>query len=177
MKLDLRDLETFPARRRLETDAAGFDFAFDGIVGADYLSVELTIQKSGEEYFCQGKVRARVRVECARCLETFAQEIATPVDFIVCAKETHQTQSGDGADDEDYVFFEGGSTVADLTPLVRQAVVLEVPMMPLCSEECQGLCPKCGTNLNHGSCDCRDEAVDERWEALKGLSGDDPAKS
>jgi uncharacterized protein len=57
----------------------------------------------------------------------------------------------------------------DLGDLVREQFYLMVPMKPLCSEACKGLCPQCGTNLNRGTCECRNEWHDPRFEKLKAL--------
>src|SRR4029078_7025682 len=54
----------------------------------------------------------------------------------------------------------------DIEPLVREAVMLELPIAPLCRENCKGLCPNCGTNWNEANCDCDREAKDPRWSAL-----------
>jgi len=62
--------------------------------------------------------------------------------------------------------------VADLTDMVRQELLLALPMKPLCSEECKGLCPRCGVNLNIETCDCRVKGMDSRWEGLKDLKKD-----
>jgi DUF177 domain-containing protein len=56
-----------------------------------------------------------------------------------------------------------------LADLIRQYLLLAVPMHPLCREDCKGLCPQCGRNLNNGGCTCNTESGDERWAALKRL--------
>jgi uncharacterized protein len=57
----------------------------------------------------------------------------------------------------------------DLEQLIRERVHLSLPMKPLCDQDCRGLCPQCGTNLNRGTCDCRRDWEDPRLEALKAL--------
>ena len=59
--------------------------------------------------------------------------------------------------------------VADLKPLVEELIVSETPFNVLCDEECQGLCAICGSDLNTGSCGCREDNIDPRWEKLKQL--------
>lgn len=65
--------------------------------------------------------------------------------------------------------FELEGDLLDLEPLVREMVMLDAPSTPLCREDCAGLCPTCGANLNEGSCDCAPAPADPRWEALQGL--------
>jgi len=57
----------------------------------------------------------------------------------------------------------------DLEPMARDAVLLELPLAPLCSPECQGLCPTCGADRNQGDCGCAPQKVDDRWAALDAL--------
>ena len=70
----------------------------------------------------------------------------------------------DSTDTEEYVVCEEG--VLDLTELVRTDFLLELPTKVLCREDCQGLCPQCGKNLNFDSCQCKKQSIDPRWEVL-----------
>ncbi len=64
----------------------------------------------------------------------------------------------------------------DLVPMVREVLVLDAPVVPLCRDDCKGLCPHCGTDLNTGACGCAPAPADDRWAALDGLRAqlDDP---
>lgn len=62
----------------------------------------------------------------------------------------------------------------DLQPLVREAALIDAPATPLCRDDCAGLCPTCGTDLNTASCDCQAPPADDRWSALDQLRGDLP---
>jgi len=169
--LDLREFDSFPARKRLEGDPAEFVLDVDGADGVEKVSADLAIQKSGEEYYCQGDVDATVRLECARCLKLFDGHFRGHTDFVVCSQEHHAAQRELALDDEEYVCFQGDDLCVDLTEVIRQTIVLGISMMPLCSEDCRGLCVGCGKNLNEGDCTCRDDDIDSRWEGLQGLSG------
>jgi len=70
-------------------------------------------------------------------------------------------------DDLDFGFYEG--EVVDLSPLIYEQIMLQIPMKILCSEACKGLCPQCGANLNVGNCDCRKDQGDERFAVLRNL--------
>jgi uncharacterized protein len=69
------------------------------------------------------------------------------------------------AADLDFEYYEG--EVIDLDEVIFEQVVLQVPMKPLCSESCRGLCPHCGVNLNKTTCNCQNEVIDERLAVLK----------
>ncbi|UCE23753.1 MAG: DUF177 domain-containing protein [Candidatus Zixiibacteriota bacterium] len=170
MILDLRQFENFPAHLSLRAQPGEVVIDYESVVQVNDAQLDLDIQKSGEEFFCQGQARASVRLTCARCLEEFDRELANTTDFIVCSKQWHDNHR-DVKDNEDYIFFEGGDLQADVTDMVRQAVIISMSMKPLCSEDCRGLCASCGANLNEKSCGCKTEQTDERWEALRRLSG------
>ncbi|UCD65003.1 MAG: DUF177 domain-containing protein [Candidatus Zixiibacteriota bacterium] len=170
MILNLKEFDSFPARKVLRGDQKDLDLEFDSIRSLNRIEFSLEIQKSGEEYFCQGEARASVQMTCARCLGEFDQDLVNSTDFIVCTRE-QALANRDVVDNEDYAYFQGQDLQADVSHIVRQTLITAVSMKPLCSEDCRGLCPQCGTNLNENSCKCRKTNIDQRWEGLKKLSG------
>lgn len=169
MILDLREFEEFPAQTTLTTKAGEIAPVREDVTSVGAVTLALTIQQSGEEYFIQGSVTATAGVECARCLGSYDLPLEGTVDFIVTTAEVREQQKAEAVDSEDYVVVDGTALVADLTEIVRQALVLELPMKPLCGDDCKGLCPQCGANRNEAECDCRTEQIDPRWEELKKL--------
>jgi uncharacterized protein len=167
MILDLREIDNFPAHLFLESDSDKIMPDYNGLRGISKVTAELDIQKSGEEYYCQGRIEATVRLECSRCLKEFDTHVGNKTDFIICYESLNADHSGKGLDDEDYVFFRGSDLQADITDIVRQTIILAVGMKPLCVEDCRGLCPICGVNLNEQSCSCNTKKTDPRWEDLK----------
>lgn len=169
MKLRLQDFDTFPAQVCLETGSDSFEIDYDGVFGIRRVVVDLDIQKSDDEYFCQAGISAVVTLECSRCLGQYETELSTSTDFIVSSKVTYEELRKEAEDDENYVFYQGEAQVVDLYEIVRQTIILAVPMMPICSDNCRGLCPICGTNLNLHECNCHYEQINERWNGLKDL--------
>jgi uncharacterized protein len=169
MKIDLRQLEEFPARKTIEADPEKFSLDYEGVQQVKRVTADLLVQKTGEEFYCRGKVEAVVDLECARCLCPFEAQLENDVDFFVSPKGLHEDEEGTIEDDEDYAWLEGNSLQADITDIVRQAIILAIDLKPLCEEQCEGLCPECGCNLNEEDCDCETERIDPRWEALKKL--------
>lgn len=169
MMLDLREFESFPASTIISGNPDEFRFEYESFNRVIAIEHILNIQKASEEYFCQGEVRAEIEIECARCLNPFTEKISNKTDFIVCSETKHEDERY--KDDEDYAHFKDGDLIADITEITRQAVVLSISMKPLCSEDCKGICPNCGINLNDETCQCNVERIDPRWEALKKLSG------
>jgi uncharacterized protein len=106
-----------------------------------------------------GTVTASWRGECRRCGGPVAGEVVAQV------RERYAPLGSAGADEDTYRL---AGDELDLEPLARDAVLLDLPLAPLCSEECLGLCPQCGTNWNDGPCHCPG-VVDPRWSALDAL--------
>ncbi len=116
--------------------------------------------RTSEGIYLSGTLSSKIPIECVRCLD----EINLPIQFQIddlFYYPPHTAPAGE------YVVGEDG--FLDLAPLVRELSLLEVPMQPICKPDCQGLCVQCGENLNHGSCDCKDDDIDPRFTVLKQL--------
>jgi uncharacterized protein len=104
------------------------------------------------------ELRAPWQGQCRRCLRPLNGELCCEV------RELYRPRSWPGELDEDTYPLTGEQL--DLRPLVRDALMLELPLAPLCQEDCQGLCPRCGADLNAGPCGCAGSGGDPRWAAL-----------
>jgi uncharacterized protein len=129
----------------------------------------LDVHKTGDAFRVTGRVQATLRLECGRCLEAFT----IPVDSVFELRYVSQ-ESNTGADEHE--IHEDDLTTAyyrentlDLADLMREQFLLALPMKPLCREDCKGLCPECGTNLNTSTCGCAPRWEDPRLSALQGL--------
>ena len=132
--------------------------------------VSLDIQKLGDEAFgVSGKALTNLEVSCSRCLEPFLVAIDAPFDLRYVPQAASLGEGEHEVAEEDLAvsFYREG--VLDLVELLREQFVLALPMKPLCSEACRGLCPQCGTNLNKSQCDCAPSWEDPRLAALKSL--------
>jgi uncharacterized protein len=121
------------------------------------VDVDVTLERVSDGFVVRGTVRAPWQAACSRCLATVEGEVAVHVDELFerhpLAGETYQL-------DDD---------VLDLEPMVRDALLLDLPTMPLCRADCAGLCAQCGADRNVTSCECRDDDLDPRWAALRSL--------
>jgi uncharacterized protein len=171
MILDIRQFEEFPARIVLESPGSSFSRVSEDVSSLGTVFLDLSIQNSGEEYFCQGTIHADAELECSRCLTSYKVTLETPVGFIVRSEEITSSKKGDPVDNEEYVYLQGSNLQADLSGIIRQALLLAIPMKPECDESCKGLCPQCGTNLNTNRCTCDTKTIDPRWEGLNRLAG------
>jgi uncharacterized protein len=131
------------------------------------LQVELTGREVGDGVLVRGNLRTAVRLSCRRCLEPVEHEIDAHVDLLFAPPLEGEEE---GADGEVYPLPRGDTL--DLTDAVREHVVLETPALALCREECRGLCPSCGADLNDGACECAPQAAPSAWDALKNVEFD-----
>ncbi len=124
----------------------------------------------------QGDVSAEVPLECSRCLETFdlpveatlEEQYQPTIDVYTGAPARH-----DDKERNDLIFDIDANHMMDLTEPVRQALLVALPMKPLCLEECKGICPHCGASLNETQCDHEAETSDDRWSGLRALRLED----
>ena len=141
---------------------------------SDYSVVEpvalaFDIFKDKQQFHLVGDVKTVLEMPCSRCLEPFRHGVDARFDL---RYQPHAVNTGEGEreieeDDLSTAFYENDEI--DLGQLMREQFYLSLPMKPLCREDCKGLCPVCGTNLNRGSCSCKRDWDDPRLAALKTL--------
>lgn len=128
-------------------------------------SFDLTARETGDGVVhVTGTLHAVLELSCRRCLTDVPDEVDLSVDWLYDPGLEGQ------AEDEGVFPLDRDTGSLDLTPQIREEILLAAPPFPLCTEECEGLCPECGTNLNEGSCDCTREEIDPRWEKLRQLT-------
>ena len=118
---------------------------------AEPLSWDVTVTNTGEALLLMGSVRGTARTACGRCLEEFETALEGEVEGYVLLDASVPAPEDMDADEYSVL---GEDHVIDLEPLLVAALVLELPLVPLCKEDCKGLCPTCGENLNEGPCGC-----------------------
>ncbi len=124
------------------------------------IAVKGKIVNSGKYLEVRGIINATGRFQCHRCLELFNQTMEIPF----CEKYTKQSEADPAAD----VFYYQNDEI-DLNELIRENMLLAVPLKSLCREDCRGLCPLCGCNLNREKCSCEQHTIDPRLAILKHL--------
>jgi uncharacterized protein len=141
----------------------------EGVQLIDPVEVSLRITPQDDRYFIEGEVRGKVQVECARCAAPVPIDVRAPcaVDAVPLPTGNAAGERGElGRGELDVTFVPG--SMLNVEDLVREQLLLQVPMRVLCREGCAGLCPRCGKNLNEGPCGCPDAtAIDPRLEILK----------
>ncbi|MGE9693881.1 MULTISPECIES: YceD family protein [unclassified Streptomyces] len=142
------------------------------------VEIDLRLESVMDGVLVTGTARAHAEGECVRCLEPLERELTADFQEMFSypeAEERHRRMAGveaDSDEDESITPLEDG--MFDLEPVLRDAVVLSLPMQPVCREDCPGLCAVCGARLADDP-EHHHDAVDARWAALQGLAGTMPA--
>lgn len=162
LQVDIRELAAAPVDTRAEL--AGNDPLFEGIqvVLAEPVRVAGRLQAAGDgRFYWRATLRTRIAGECRRCLAAVPVAVTTDIGALF-------SQDPDAADDPDSYPLARDATQIDLRPAVREELLLAVPQWVVCRDDCRGLCPRCGKDLNAGPCRCA-PTTDPRWEGLAAL--------
>jgi len=135
------------------------------------VKASLRVEKVGAEILIKGKLSAQVELQCSRCLKDFESVISIPVDVVYHPVEELKGEENRelSLEELDLGFYSGEEF--DLLDLVKEQLMLSLPMKPLCTDLCKGICPQCGTDLNTGKCGCSVKDIDPRLKDLKKLMG------
>ena len=138
---------------------------------AEGVKVQGTLERTGQEVLCKGSLETGLSVTCTRCLNDFSFEVKSQlkVYFIPRTDNNKLAQEIELSElDVEQEFYDEGRI--DLTSPARDLILLSLPQVILCRQNCEGLCPECGTNLNVNKCDCKNEgSYDPRLAVLQKL--------
>ena len=140
------------------------DFSFE-----KPLHTEAKVWKVGQSFFLRGNVTTTLRLTCVRCLNDFSFPLFSSFDLTLSPLKKAPAEEEVELKEEDLEsnFFEGGEI--HLSEIACEQVFLEIPYKPLCREDCRGLCPVCGKDLNLSACHCIPENSESAFSALKNL--------
>jgi uncharacterized protein len=144
-------------------------------LGSDEAKLKTSVRVQGKltKHIAQtdvaGMIRAPLEIECTRCLQKIDKELefAFEAAFVTPENFTASKEAELNAKDLDVSVIEGNEI--DLSELVREQILLNLPEQVFCREDCKGLCDKCGANRNLIDCNCKEEEIDPRWAALNEL--------
>jgi len=125
---------------------------------------EIIAENTGSLLLLRGQLRAVLVLSCVRCLEEAEQPVEIGVEEEFASEHTSSDVETIDRDEPEASAI--SDYVLDVSELVRQQVMVAVPMGFVCSPDCRGLCPSCGQNLNQGPCECRLQSTDNRWAKL-----------
>ena len=151
------------------------DYEVDGLFvgpenGMDRVQGWVRVVRTHQGFLVRAELETQVNLTCSRCLSQFEldatlkmEEEALPTVDPVTGKTTEPSEDVEGD-----IYLDDQHDL-DMKDVIRQYVLTEVPIKPLCCEECSGLCPECGVNLDKEKCKCNTAPVDPRWGSLAEL--------
>ncbi len=145
---------------------------FEGVLNLDTLHLgpdtytlvapaqwHITLTNTGSAYLAQGRISADLSVDCARCTEAFTLSIDAEVFGYYLEEDADVEETGLDLDEDEFERIVEDKI--DLSSVLKAALIYDLPMVPLHDEDCLGLCPTCGCNLNEQECSCQDEPQED----------------
>jgi len=123
------------------------------------------------EFYLEIGLEALVEVPCSRCLEPVSVALNDKFGYLYGLSNKNEEDTPDSGD-QNYIKLPFMGALLDVTQQVWDSLILTLPANVLCSEDCQGLCPVCGQNLNYGKCECRQDNMDPRLEIFRDMKTD-----
>lgn len=151
----------FPVLSRMQADG---ECTFTGPVLGDIIAA-----KEYDHLRVTGRVSTQVSLVCSRCIATYEAGIGSSFTIIYrkgTSQENDQEEETE-LSDQDLISATYSGNEIDLTHEIEEQVAMEIPIKPLCNENCKGLCPVCGIDLNHATCNCSSKQSSFKFSALK----------
>ena len=131
----------------------------------DGVDIDATLEKTTGQLLLRASIATTGGFLCDRCVAPIREPVASRYQMYYVWEES----GAERIDPSEVQVMSPGQTVIDMSDDVRQTVLLALPLKHICREDCRGLCPQCGRNLNEGECDCKETRLDGRWDKLKEL--------
>jgi uncharacterized protein len=157
--IDLKDLGHQKIAFAASFEPGVVDFGSESIQQVGPLDWSASAERAGDEIRIAGSVKASIELPCSRCLEPAKIAISKPFDLFFRQRDEDMFDEDEEVEltesDTRTAFFTG--TQLAISDILREQILLALPMKALCTVDCKGLCPHCGTNLNSGKCTCPKE--------------------
>jgi uncharacterized protein len=166
--VDLKDLAHEKLSFKALFEPGNIDFAPDNIRQIGCLDWAISAQRAGAEIRITGTLDTTLEVMCSRCLEPARIRVSKPFDLFFRERDEamfDEDQEVELDEKETRTAFFTGTKLA-IGDILREQILLALPMKVLCAVDCKGLCPTCGTNLNSGSCGCPKEEFNPHMDTL-----------
>ena len=133
------------------------------------LRLQLTVAREYDHIRAQGEVETRVRLTCSRCLTEYEMELVSPFTIFYIRSSGAAQDEEVELSEKDLVSVPFDGDEIDFTNEIAEQVLMEIPLKPLCREDCKGLCASCGADLNTAECGCGQAPTNLKFSALKNL--------
>ena len=151
MYINLNDLGDIGGKKTvsLEIEIADLNFRDQEVEIKDDIGFEIEIYHTRDSFIIEGEMEVDLMLSCSRCLKNYQSSAVIEISEEILKKDM---------EDLEKLFID---------EIIVDNIILSLPIKPLCSEDCKGLCPQCGQDLNEGECDCEIENIDPRLQKLK----------
>lgn len=171
MFFHMRELEVRPVAFDVQIPSGSIDFLDPKIHQSGVLRAKgraELVSSSLDEIRVKGRLTVQMVTDCDRCLEPAACSVDGDFDLVYRpVADGYGDDTAIDAGEAEMGFYEGGGV--ELNDVLREFVLLSLPMQRLCRADCKGMCPVCAKNRNLGECHCQLETTDDRWAALKSI--------
>ncbi|MEJ7624347.1 MAG: DUF177 domain-containing protein [Pyrinomonadaceae bacterium] len=169
MIIELESVGKSPRSIRVALDPGEIDLDGEAVRLAGEAILDGEMRRTADGIELIAVLRHEALLDCTRCLESVSKTFEVPFRdiFLEPAAFVPNTEAELSGDDLDKSIAESGRV--DIADVMREQILLAVPEQILCRDDCKGLCPKCGADLNLIDCNCADGEVDPRWTALKNI--------
>ena len=154
MQIDLREIDQGQTRLEMEITGASVGITSPEIALEGPLALTLDLDRRGDEIWIRGRIHVIILQQCSRCLVDFSQILELDFEVFCARVQNPRVESHPALDEEDGGVHYHDGKVLSIDGEIREAVILGLPMRPLCKEDCAGLCPQCGEDRNLGPCRC-----------------------
>lgn len=169
MIIDLVTLKNSPFDFSVSFAPGEIDLESENAELKSFAKIEGKLSKRIMQADVEGEISADVKIECSRCLQMVEKILHFPFNVSYVAPENFSEAKETELNDSDLEVATFDGQHIDVKGLVREQILLNLPAQVFCSENCRGLCPKCGANRNLIDCNCEEKEIDPRWSALKNL--------
>jgi len=171
MFLSVKELELRKIRFDETWEPGRVDFTVEDLEQLSPLHVAgmAELMSGSDEIHVQGRYSVDVNTQCDRCLGSarFSLNAGFDLYYRPVADIAREEEIAIDEGETEIGFYEGGGL--ELEDIVREQILLALPMQRVCDAACKGICPVCGKNRNEGDCGCSVAAADDRWKALRNL--------
>lgn len=169
MKIDLTSLKEGKTEYWEELGSQDLDLPESEYKLIDKLSAHYVLNKSGKNLTLNLHANYTLQMTCSRCLTKFNQAFKEESMYIIQIGQEKVVETERELTTEDILMLFIPTTELDTVPILRETILLSIPMKPLCKPDCKGLCPICGADQNKTTCHHEEQEIDNRWSQLLNL--------
>jgi uncharacterized protein len=175
MKIRVNQITESPKEKSFEEGTDELNRMYDGERVGDFhfppaVNAHVLYYRSGQELFFQGSVSGAVEGTCSRCLKDYSLPVEKEFNLVLLPDPLGLKSRELNRDEMGLSYY--STEEIDLAPLIREQVLLALPIRPLCDDQCRGLCASCGAELNQGPCGCAPSEGDPRMGTFRALRQD-----